>query len=206
MFIPEFVTEQIERRFGGRFRLRWSNVENVFLYEQKVRRALAEGFAPKEFKSERHRKQTYEAHVRRQDGYMLTMKIAAGTTVECPTCGGDIKVPAFRSAQTHCGFCKSKGRQSVFNGGYWPIGDTLLDHLDKMDPDRGGLDRALDANTKSDLWAEHEREWQVTSTADAAYRENFRRLVGIPQTGLSGSTKMWQNAPESKKTWKGEKG
>lgn len=206
MGIPEYVTEQIQRRFGGRFRLRWSNVENLYLYEQKVRRALAEGFAPKDYKSARHRKQHFENHVRAAEGYILTMKIAPGTNVECPICGGDIKVPAFKSAQSHCGFCKTSGRQSVFNGGYWPIGDTLLDHLDKMDPDRGGLDRALAANIKADQLAEHEQMWQVTSTADAAYRENFNKLVGIPQAGLSGSTKMWQNAPESKKTWKGEKG
>lgn len=205
MHIPEHVTEQIARRFGGRFRLRWSDVEHLYLYEQKVRRGIAEGFAPIHVKSERHRKQSYENQIRARDGYILTMKIAPGTHVDCPECGMDIPVPAFRSAQVHCAFCKTKGRQNVFNGGYWPLGDTLLDELDKLDPDRGGLDRVLKATTDASEFAEHEREYKVTSTADAVYREEFRKLFGIPQTGYSGATKMWQDAPESKKTWKGEK-
>jgi hypothetical protein len=39
MNIPEWFSEALERRFGGRFRVRWSAVEGVFLLEQKVRRA-----------------------------------------------------------------------------------------------------------------------------------------------------------------------
>ena len=203
MYIPEHVEEAIASRFGGRFRLRWSDVNHVYFYEQRVRRGLAEGFAPIKVKDEKHRKLTWENQKRAADGYILTMQIAPGTTVFCNHCGGKISVPAFKWAQSYCAFCKMAGRHSVFNGGYWPIGDTLLDELDRLDPDRGGLDRTMYEHDASVKEQEFQAEYNFTAPADAAYREEFRKLVGIPQTGFSGATKMWQNAPESKKTWKG---
>lgn len=203
MYIPEHVEEAIASRFGGRFRLRWSDVNHVYFYEQKVRRGLAEGFAPLAIQNAKQRKLAYENLKRAADGYILTMQIAAGTSVECPHCGGKISVPAFKWAQSYCAFCKKSGRHSVFNGGYWPIGDTLLDELDRLDPDRGGMDRTMSDHKKAEDNREFQAEYNFVAPAEAAYREEYRKLVGIPQTGLSGATKMWQNAPESKQTWKG---
>lgn len=201
MSIPDYIHEQIERRFQGRFRLRWSDAENIFLYEQKVRRAVAEGFAPISVKSERHYQSRYEDQIRARDGYVLVMKVAPGTQTRCTVCHGTVSIPAFKSAQVHCGFCASKGRRSDFVAGYFPLSDSLLDELERIDPDRGGNERVFEAQRKAELFREKELEWNLTAPAEAAFRERFNRLVGIPQVSLSGKTAAWTDAPESKKTY-----
>jgi hypothetical protein len=201
MTIPDYIEEQIERRFHGRFRLRWSDADQMFHYEQKVRRGIAEGFVPIATKSERHFKSRYDDQIRGRDGYVLVMKIAPGTQTRCTVCHGDISIPAFKSAQVNCGFCASKGRRSSFVAGYFPLSDSLLDELERIDPDRGGNERVFDAQRKAELFREREQEWNLTAPAEAAFRERFNRLVGIPQVGLSGKTSAWTDAPESKKTY-----
>ena len=201
MQIPDYVTEQIERRYDGRFRIRWSDVDHVFFIEQKVRRAIAEGFAPLKFKSERHRKLTFENQVRARDGYILSMKISPGTHTRCVACNSYIAVPAFKTAQVACPRCKENGTTTSFVGGYFPLGDALLDELDRTDPDRGGNERVQADGVR--LNAEHEKDamYALTEPTEAAFRERFNRLVGIPQTGYSGATKMWTDAPTGKQSW-----
>lgn len=190
MTIPDYITEQIERRMGGRFRLRWSDVEQAYLYEQKVRRGLAEGFAPLTFKSARHHKQAYEDQVRARDGYVLVMKIFPGTRTSCPSCHGELEVPAFRMAHIRCPRCAKKNLTSVVMGGFFPLSDSLLEELERGDPDRGGTERVLAAAAKRQQQAEKEQEYAITAPAEAAFRERFRRLAGIPEVGVSSTRWM----------------
>jgi hypothetical protein len=189
MSIPEYFAEALETRFGGRFRIRWSDVEHVFMLEQKVRRALAEGFAPIVIKSERHRKLTFENQVRARDGYVLSMKITPGTHTYCAKCDAKMDVPAFKSAQIPCPVCAQSGHRTVFAGGYWPLSDALLHELDRTDPDRGGSERVYKAQQAAQMFAEKQQEWEITNPAEAAFKERFNRLVGIPQTGYTGKVK-----------------
>ena len=123
MQVPEHITEQIERRFNGKFRLRWSDVEKMFLFEQKVKRGIAEGFAPLDFKNGQERKNRYENVIRARDGYILTMQISPGTSMRCKVCNSEIKVPAFKTAQVACPFCEHKGRRVMYTVGYFPLSD-----------------------------------------------------------------------------------
>lgn len=189
MNIPEYFKEALETRFQGRFRIRWSDVEGVFLLEQKVRRAIAEGFAPIVIKSERHRKLTYENQVRARDGYVLSMKITPGTHTYCPRCNAKMNVPVYKTAQVACPICAQSGYRSVFAGGHWPLNDSLLHELDRTDPDRGGNERVFRAQQAAMEFKEKMQEYAITSNADAAFRERFNRLVGIPQTGYTGKVK-----------------
>lgn len=183
MSIPEYFTDALETRFGGRFRLRWSDVEHVYLLEQKVRRALAEGFAPIVIKSERHRKLMYENQIRARDGYVLSMKITPGTHTYCTRCDTRMDVPAHTMAQVACPICAQQGHRSTFAGGHWPLNDALLHELDRTDPDRGGSERVFKSQQAAQQFKEKQQEWEITNPADAAFRERFNRLVGIPQTG-----------------------
>ena len=157
MRVPEYMTEQIARRFSGRFRLRWSEVEQMYLYEQQVRRGIAEGFAPIRIKNETHRRQTYEDQVRVRDGYLLTMKIAPGTQTRCAGCNGTVQIPAYKLALISCGYCATKGRNVSFKGGFFPISDTLLEEMEKIDPDTGGMDRVMAAAMKAEVAREKEK-------------------------------------------------
>jgi hypothetical protein len=189
MSIPGWFEEQLTRRFDGRFRIRWSDVEGVFLLEQKVRRAIAEGFAPIVVKSERHRKLTYENQVRARDGYVLSQKITPGTHAFCNRCDYKMSVPVYKTAQVTCPICAKSGHREVFAGGHWPLNDALLQELDRTDPDRGGNERVFKAQQDAAMFKEKQQEWEITSHADAAFRERFNRLVGIPQTGYTGKVK-----------------
>lgn len=186
MHIPDYVTEAVERRFDGRFRLRWSDVDHMYLFEQKVRRGIAEGFAPTGYKNGQERKRRYEDDIRARDGYILTMQISPGTHMHCKVCHTELKVPAFKSAVVSCPFCAMKGRRVTYTVGYFPISDSLLDEFDKMDINRGGHERMQANQAKRERMREMERESKLWGTAEAAFRDDFRALVGIPQRGMHG--------------------
>jgi hypothetical protein len=134
-------------------------------------------------KSERHRKLTYENQVRARDGYLLSMKIAPGTHTYCSRCDTKLDVPAYAQAQVTCPLCAKSGHRSVFVGGHWPLNDALLHELDRTDPDRGGVERVFKAQQDAMEFKEKAQQWEITHNADAAFRERFNRLVGIPQVG-----------------------
>lgn len=186
MLVPEYITEQIDRRFNGRFRLRWSDVDKMFLFEQKVKRGIAEGFAPIGYKNGQERKVRYEDQIRARDGYILSMQISPGTTMNCKVCNTEIKVPAFKTAQVSCPFCEHKGRRVLYTVGYFPLSDSLLDELDRTDIDRGGDVRVTKEREKRERMREAELNSKLWTKAEAAFRQDFNLIVGIPQKGMHG--------------------
>jgi hypothetical protein len=186
MGIPDYMHEQIERRFNGRFRLRWSEVEQMYLFEQKVRRGLAEGMAPLSFKNGQERKLRLEDVIRARDGYILTMQISPGTSTRCRICNTTLAVPAFKTAQIACPYCAVKGRTVTQTVGYFPISDSLLDELEWMDNEKGGDKRRAIKAEQIEARREAEALYKVTAPAEAAFRQDFNKLVGIPQKGMNG--------------------
>ena len=81
----------------------------------------------------------------------------------------------------------------------WPLGDALLEHLRKTDPERDGLARMW-----ADLEKDEAREADSAKRAgetqtEAIWKEEFTRLFDIQSRGYEGPASYWQNAPESKR-------
>lgn len=192
MQAPEEFVERLNQVFGGRYRIRWSDARNEWHIEQKVRRGIAEGFADV---NPRHVKRAREKHddlVRARDGYVLTMAVKAGTRDYCKTCNTQLSVPAFETQVITCPYCASRGRHSHQTAGYFPLSDSLIDHLRYIDAENDGIDRVTEAVNRSNELLLHEMNMRyIRRPIEAATRERFNRLVGIPQFGYAGSPYRW---------------
>lgn len=184
---PESFVEKLEREFRGRLRIRWSHERNEWHIEQKIRRGLFPGAKPSKLGWD----ETSDAYIRHRDGVVHVMSVRTGTTMDCLKCGTELKVQYMETHFVGCPLCKLRGFNSTSAVVHFPLGDSLIDYLKKIDPENPISERlAEDLDRQNELLAEvMERDALREGTAAAA--ERYNRLVGIPQVGLSGKTKMW---------------
>ena len=90
------------------------------------------------------------------------------------------------SIEISCASCKLHGREHRVIAGYFPLNDTLIEHLKKLDPERGASQR-LNARVLANNLAHQSRLGQsvVNDTSDKL-RDDFSRIAGIPQVGYTG--------------------
>jgi hypothetical protein len=187
---PEEFVERLEREFGQKYRIRWSPTKNEWHLEQKVRRGLAEGFMDvNSFKNEKNRRNGQDDLIRLRDGYVLTMAIKPGTFTHCGECNTKFDVPAFDTKAVSCPFCMARGRHRYQVAGYFPLSDSLIDHLRKIDADRGGVERTSREVTHQNELLELSNYMDLRRRTDAGTRERFNRIAGILQTGYTGTDK-----------------
>lgn len=168
-------------------RIRWSQQLGEWHIEQKVSRGLFPGTKP----SKKGWDETVDPYVRSRDGYVFIMSVRTGDRMPCPRCNHEVKVPYMETSSITCDYCRLRGHRPHISTVYFPLGDALIGHLKKIDPENplseqlsADLDRANDALAA-------ERENKVLRETDAGFHERYNRVVGIPQFGYSGKTNMW---------------
>lgn len=177
MEAPRSFTERLEREFRGRLRIRFSDKEQEWQIEQRVGRAVLPDARISLYDDDA---------IRARDGYLHVMSIRQGDRMPCPKCRYELKVPAFKTVDVACPYCKLKGRTTRVCAGYFPLeGDALIQHLRRLDPERGAsLELAAEADRKNEaLVASLERQ-----SLDASYgiSQDFNRLFGIQSVGYTG--------------------
>jgi hypothetical protein len=174
---PTTFTERLHEAFDGRLRIRWSVHEQQFLIEQKVGRAVV---APIRIDEDR------DDLIRARDGYHPVMVITPGDRMRCPKCHYEMRVPVRDTHDLKCQFCALSGRPTRVVAGYWPLDDSLIEHLRKIDPLRDGQDELAaeaDAHNRRLIQA---AENAASREGYAALDERYNRMVGIPQVGYTG--------------------
>jgi hypothetical protein len=191
MEAPREFLDRFEEEFGHNYRLRWSDARHEWHIEQKIGRGFRQDFdiSPK---SEKDYRVAYDDRIRARDGYILTMAIAPGTQTRCHECDTWVKLPAFRFETISCPYCSMKGRKELLNVAYFPLGESLLEHLRYIDVFNGGNERVREAVARRNRFVEDEALADFRRETNAALKERFNRLVGIPQWGYSGSQSYWQ--------------
>lgn len=183
MRAPEDFQRRLEREFGGRLRIRWSVKRGEFHIEQKVGRASL----PPTFVSEAD-----DETIRAKDGYGFVMAIRPGTRMPCPGCSTTLDVPAMRTGEVRCTFCRVKGLDGRYAAAYFPLeGDALIQHLRRIDPLntwRDALAAEADAINRR-ITASKDRD--LSNYNEAVAKDWFNRLVGIPQVGYTGKEHSW---------------
>ena len=192
------VPSEWEARFHTEYpdyRVRWSLAKSCWVIEQRCGRGAQ---APISVDP------TDDSLIRARDGYWEVMTFQPGDRMACPAvvsrsprqvCGGVIKVPHRRSAETVCQTCRKAGRDGRTMAAFWPFDELLLDHLRFTDPLRvfwgadaqghsrkmNGIQRAKHAADLSNqrLLAEAERKRRDASSIDAV---DYRWVSGIPST------------------------
>ena len=182
--IPKSFLEGLERDFHGDIRVRWSPVRNRWQVERRGRN-LSSSTDPKD---------RFDTWVRSATGYYRVLETSPGSLVECSYCGKDYSQPfmTFKAAQ-----CPRCGKQELVMN--WPLGEALLEHLRKTDPERDGLARMWADLEKDEARLEDSQERAKRATGEAIWKEEFTRLFEIQSRGYEGPARFWQNAPESKR-------
>lgn len=181
MHIPDSFAERLEQEFRGRLRVRWSDARQEFHVEQKVGRGAFNPLPPR-FRSQAEHRRRYDAHVRASDGYALVMVVRPGDRAGCDRCGQTLKVPTFASKEVKC----ACGASQVL--AYFPLSDSLIDHLKGMDPERRGqeiLREIRDLRDSRDLEGE-----SLAREVSEGFRDTL--IEQIPAARLSGRTAYWE--------------
>lgn len=182
MNIPSAFEERLHSTFNGRLRIRWSVKAREFRIEQRVGNAIT---APIRIEADR------DDLICARDGFDYLLSIRNGDRMPCPECEwAELKVPVRDFVDIRCPYCASKGRQGRVVAGYWPLDDSLLDHLRKIDPLRGAsaeLAAAADRRNAAHLAS---LEAKMSNEIYAHGAENYDALVGIPHFGYS-TSKLW---------------
>ena len=174
--VPVEFAERLHSVFDGRLRIRWSNVTNDYQIEQKVARGII-NFPPGLSEDET---------IRLQDGYIFVMSIRNGDRMPCPRCGSTLRVPLREIKELSCPSCKTNHSEHRTAAGFFPLDDSLIQHLESIDPLKG-MSRAL--RNKIDAHNEKYTADQRQKVLDDAWSkgaEDFNRIAGIPTKGYSG--------------------
>lgn len=174
---PSGFTAQLQREFGGRLRIRWSDKRGEWHIEQRVGRAVV----PPRFVSDYD-----DDSIRARDGYAFVMAIRPGDRMPCPGCGFTVKVPVMHSGEVRCDYCRSRERDGRYAAAYFPLGTALIQHLRRIDPLLGwnkNLAAEADARNVAVL---RDKEKAVEDAIYGGTSENWKRIAGIPQVGYTG--------------------
>lgn len=188
MNAPESFVERLESTFRGRLRIRWSTQFREWRIEQKVGRGLFPGFKPKKLGWD----ESVDKFIEHRDGYVFVMSVRTGDRMGCPRCQHELKVPFKETTHLQCPMCKLAGRPSWVAAVYFPLGDDLITHLKMIDPENAAREEIVaDLDRQNDALSAA-MEADALRPAEAAFEDDYRRIVGIPTAHLSGRTSFWK--------------
>lgn len=179
--VPQEFQEKLEREYGNRIRIRWSDYWGEWHVEQKI----ARGKVGQPILQDRYHDDT----IRYRDGYAWVMSIKQGTKFDCPSCGLTLKAPTRETELVSCWNCRSKGREHRWLACHWPFDETLIDHFKKMDRE---IDTRYKQLAESDKKVREQQQRQALEGTLAGFEDNFNKLAGILHVGYTGKEKMWQ--------------
>ena len=121
------------------------------------------------------------------EGYMPILTVSASEQIRCPECAMFVEVPNRETQQVRCWYCASRGRTTRITAGFYPLNSSLINHLKSIDPLRNmeSDDVAKMQEYNEKLIAQ--RQAEISANAEAYTSDNINRLMGILQTGYSGT-------------------
>lgn len=175
---PDWFLERLEREHDGQMRIRWSRARGEWLIEEKIGRAAL---------PPRREDPLDDDFIRARDGYGYLMSVRPGTRMACPLCGLDMSVAVRRSAECVCEHCRRKGRRSRWVAGFWPLDESLLEHLRKLTR-TDTLERIKAEEARwalEEKWADDVQQRELRSALfDAA-------IESLPTFRFAGQTAAW---------------
>lgn len=191
MNAPQEFLERFEAEFGQNYRIRWSDARNEWHVEQRMGHGFMPGTRDIAARSAEDYRKNYDDRLRARDGYILTFVVAPGDKTQCDECSTWFPIPSYRFEAVSCPYCALKGRSRMVSIAYFPLGESLLEHLRKIDVFNGGNERVKEAVARRNKFIEAEEAANFRRHVDAGVRERFNRLVGIPSWGYTGKENAW---------------
>lgn len=176
MNTPKWFEEELDFQSRGRYRLRWSVGRQRWQIEEKQERARTKTRPISAIDDE---------GIREIEGYSLVSEIAPGTRAKCDRCFSEMRVTEQKFKTTKCPGC---GKEHVIC--YWELGEGLLEHMRKINPDSGGIDRVfteVDAKTKTRNIG---RQRDLRNTGESILKADYNFIHDIPSWGYTGTNKF----------------
>lgn len=181
MEAPKDFVEKLEREFPD-LRIRWSHKRQAWHVEQRVGRAALD---PIRIDPDDDRLITA------RDGYWFVLEVKPAQEVDCPGgCGAKLKVPELTWKEVKCLRCELWGKDPFYMMGYFPLGEALLDHLRYTDPRRGAIKELAKKADEANQKLLDQRKRDLHNEIEAATKDSFNKVFGIPQVGYTGSSKV----------------
>lgn len=179
MHIPDSFSKRLGEEFPN-LRIRWSFKRNSFQIEQQIGRGSLPPIRIDPYDDDL---------IRAKDGYWKVCEVQPGTNTRCPNCNSELKVPSLRFAEVRCNFCISKGRDGRHTMGYFPLSEVLFDHLRKLNPLTGGIERAAAEIDKANQMLMDARMKEISNRTETL-RDDYAFIAGIPSVGYTGNSKI----------------
>ena len=179
MDAPKSFTDRLEREFNGRYRIRWSNVRNEWLIEEKLARGVLGSFSAEE---------RNDVFIRMRDGYGLVCTVRTGDRMPCSKCKSELKVSVKEFAEVVCGYCQQQGRSSSIVAGFFPLNDDLIYHLRRINPDTPWHETLLSEVKEQNKQREKQIDREIDKVAQSAWGDNHRQLFQTPTVGYTKNT------------------
>jgi DNA-directed RNA polymerase subunit RPC12/RpoP len=139
-------------------------------------------------------KDRFDTWARCATGYYRVLETSPGSLVECSYCGKEYSQEFLTLQAAKCPRCAKQ--EMVMN---WPLGEDLLAHLRKTDPERDGLARMWKDLEQSEASLEQSQARDKANLSESIWKEEFTRVFDIQSRGYEGPARFWQGAPESKR-------
>lgn len=183
--VPQVFHDRLDEEFKGKIRIRWSDEQEEWHVEQKVRSGLAG--SPLTSRDDYNRNYWRDDVIRSKDDYMWVMSVKQGTTFACPTCASKLIAPTRSQEMISCGYCKQKGYEHHVLAGHWPLDETLIDHLKKLEWQLDHPEQHAGASlTAQNAALKKIQERRVLDPTMAAWEDRYNKIVGIPSVGYTG--------------------
>lgn len=127
--------------------------------------------------------------IRARDGYHPVMTITPGDRMRCPYCHYELRVPVRDTHDIRCGFCTLQGRQTRVTAGFWPLDDSLIQHLRMIDPLLDHQTEVAEAADRHNRLLLKSQEEDASRPGYSALSDKYNNLVGIEQVGYTGIEK-----------------
>jgi hypothetical protein len=170
----ETFEDELVRRLGREYRVRWSPRKETYCIEQQV------GTAKIDIPRAAADIDTWQ---RAKDGYGLVCEISPRTMMKCLQCRTRLAVPELKWGEVKCDTCRSSKNYNtaVYYVAYFPLCERLLQHLESTSPKRGWawVQRLKDKNTQVRV----DLDRRLSNHLESGFMDYRNVIGGVPRVG-----------------------
>jgi hypothetical protein len=179
--IPEWFAEALQRQFGGRFLVRWSNARHCFVIDEKVARGLAIGSDRLEQKIRKKQPDVAEEYLfRLRHGTTPYVEVFPGNQAGCPRCRAKVLLRSREWIMAHCEACNKD-----FKAVHYDLGEMLLEELRHQDIYEHNTAEALfEEMDRSNAQKEKTDQREAKETLKDAVWDDWQRIMSVPRSTM----------------------
>lgn len=172
---PEWFVDALDRECHGKFRIRWSPAKLRWQIEEKMARRRM---------PDRLITINDDEKIREFDGYELFAEVTPGSKLKCDRCHHWVHAAEQKFKTTRCSHCQKEHKAF-----FWVLGEGLLEHLKKVNPLTGGIDRVFKEVDQKTVDRSVSNRRANRNYGEAAGKDSFNFIHDIQSVGYTGKNR-----------------